>query len=312
MITSTSNAQVKQLLALQKKSRERSQKDVFVVEGIKMYREVPRDRLVQTYVSEQFYRKNEVLFHGASDIIVLADHVFASVSDTKTPQGVLGLVRQYHYELQELLGEAQGQKAGIGQQRTGAIGARMGAAGGVVPEKGQDRSGGKLPEEVRGNTGPETVVSRPLVIILENLQDPGNLGTIVRTAEGAGVTGILLSADCVDIYNPKVIRSTMGSIYRVPFCYSRDLHADLARLKRQGVRLYAAHLKGRDFYDRFGYCDASGFLIGNESRGLTEETAALADTFVQIPMCGQVESLNAAVAASVLMYEANRQRRRAV
>lgn len=283
MITSTSNPQVKQLLALQKKPRERSREDIFVAEGIKMYREVPRDRQVQTYVSEQFYRKNEALFYGASDIIVLADRVFAGVSDTKTPQGVLCLVRQYHYSLQELLGRTQEMRTGSGEKRSGAAGIRMETDPGDAPQ--------------------------PLVIVLENLQDPGNLGTILRTAEGAGATGVLLSADCVDIYNPKVIRSTMGSIYRVPFCYSQDLHADLAWLKRQGVRLYAAHLRGTDFYDCFGYRGASGFLIGNESRGLTEETAALADTYVRIPMCGQVESLNAAVAASVLMYEANRQRR---
>ena len=305
MITSTSNTQVKQLLALQKKSRERSQRDVFVVEGMKMYREVPRDRLVQTYVSEQFYRKNEALFHGASDIIVLADHVFAGVSDTKTPQGVLCLVRQYHYELRELLGGREaGRQGGRFGDRSGAVAAQGGTSG--------DRSGAAAAQGGISGNRPGAgfqAAPYPFVMVLENLQDPGNLGTILRTAEGAGATGILLSAGCVDIYNPKVIRSTMGSVYRVPFCYSQDLRADLDWLKRQGVRLYAAHLKGKDFYDHFSYCGASGFLIGNESRGLTEETAACADTFVRIPMCGQVESLNAAVAASVLMYEANRQRR---
>ena len=112
-----------------------------------------------------------------------------------------------------------------------------------------------------------------------------------------------------DIYNPKVIRSTMGSICRVPFVYTNDLSAALKSLKADGVRLYAAHLDGRNNYEKEDYTVDTGFLIGNEGNGLTDETAALADAFVKIPMMGKVESLNAAVAASVLMFETARQRR---
>ena len=148
----------------------------------------------------------------------------------------------------------------------------------------------------------------PLIMALENLQDPGNLGTVLRTAEGAGVTGILLSSGCVDLYNPKVIRSTMGSIYRMPFFVADDFHAAIRELKEHGVRWYAAHLKGEDSYDRKDYRQPTGFLIGNESRGLSDETAKLADGYIRIPMCGRVESLNAAVASAILMYEASRQR----
>lgn len=82
-------------------------------------------------------------------------------------------------------------------------------------------------------------------MILDNLQDPGNLGTIVRTAEGAGVSGIILSKDCVDIYNPKTIRSTMGSIYRMPFLYVEDLENTIDEVKKQGIKVYAAHLQGK-------------------------------------------------------------------
>lgn len=255
MITSTSNPQVKQLLQLQKKSRERTAQDVFVVEGIKMYQEVPQDRLIQTFVSESFFKKHSSLFLDRQDVTLLSDRVFENVSDTKTPQGVLCLIRQYHYALADLMGE------------------------------------------------------RPFIMALENMQDPGNLGTVLRTAEGAGVTGILLSQGCVDLYNPKVIRSTMGSVYRMPFYYSQDFHADLKRLKAHGICLYAAHLKGTDTYDRYDYDRPCAFLIGNESRGLSDQTAAFADVYVKIPMCGRVESLNAAVASSILMYEVNRQRR---
>lgn len=255
MITSTSNAHVKQLQLLRKKAKEREAQDVFLVEGIKMYRELPKERLVRTYVSESFYRKHPSAFEKDGEMILLSDRVFESVSDTKTPQGVLSLVKQYHYSLDDLFG------------------------------------------------------AQPLIMALENIQDPGNLGTILRTAEGAGVTGILLSAGCVEIYNPKVIRSTMGSVFRMPFCYSADFHRDLHALRARGLKLYAAHLGGAVMYDREDYCTPTAFLIGNESRGLDGDTAQLADACVKIPMCGQVESLNAAVAAALFMYEANRQRR---
>ena len=147
-------------------------------------------------------------------------------------------------------------------------------------------------------------------MILENLQDPGNLGTILRTAEGAGVDAVLLSRGCVDIYNPKTIRSTMGSVYRLPFAYTDDLTGMLSLLKERRIHIYAAHLKGRRYYDEEDYRHSCAFLIGNEGNGLSEHISACADTLIRIPMAGQVESLNAAVSASILAYEAFRQRRR--
>ncbi len=147
------------------------------------------------------------------------------------------------------------------------------------------------------------------LMILEDIRDPGNLGTILRAGEGAGITGVLMNETTADIYNPKVIRSTMGSICRVPFAYTNDLQGALKELKKQGVRLYAAHLDGRNNYEKEDYTVDTGFLIGNEAKGLTRETAALADAYVKIPMKGKVESLNAAIAASVLMFETARQRR---
>lgn len=148
------------------------------------------------------------------------------------------------------------------------------------------------------------------LLILESIQDPGNLGTMVRTGEGAGVTGIIMNKTTVDLFNPKTIRSTMGSIYRVPFYVTEDLPALMKQLQVKGISLYAAHLKGEHSYDEEDYTLACGFLIGNEGNGLSDEIANLADTYIKIPMEGQVESLNAAISATLLMYEANRQRRR--
>ncbi len=150
---------------------------------------------------------------------------------------------------------------------------------------------------------------KPLFMLLETIQDPGNLGTILRAGEGAGITGVIMDRGTADIYNPKVIRSTMGSIYRVPFLYAEDWRETLKGLKKDGVRLYAAHLDGKRSYDKEDYTKACGFLVGNEAKGLLKETADMADAWVRIPMEGQVESLNAAVASAVLMFEAARQRR---
>jgi len=147
------------------------------------------------------------------------------------------------------------------------------------------------------------------ILILETVQDPGNLGTMFRAGEGAGLTGIIMDCQTADLYNPKVIRSTMGSIFRVPFFRTEDLPGTIKTVKQAGIRVIAAHLNGSVSYTEEDYLSPTAFMIGNEAAGLKAETADLADTRVRIPMLGEVESLNAAVAASVLMFELARQRR---
>ena len=263
MITSTGNARVKQLVTWQKKRKARDEEGVYIVEGIRMYREAPRAQVREVYVSEQFYsRYGEELGLSAwgRQMEILSDHVFSHVSDTKTPQGILLVMEQRSCEICEMLDlDAQGRK--------------------------------------------------PLLMVLDNLQDPGNLGTILRAGEAAGVTGGIMSHDCVDIYNPKVIRSTMGSVYRMPFVYVEHLPETLKVLAEAGIHSYAAHLKGKNSYDQEDYTRGTAFLIGNEGNGLRDEVADAAECYIKIPMCGEVESLNAAVASSVLMFEAARQRR---
>lgn len=295
MITSTGNQMIKEVVQLRKKSKARSQAGVFLVEGIRMIQEVPPGQLVKLFVTEGFYQKYKEELgiriagegRGKASFVkaeaagengflaeLVADHVFEYMSDTKTPQGVLGIVKQTKYSLEEILsGKASAEKDA----------AAVGAA-----EKGGRRA--------------------PHLMILDNLQDPGNLGTIFRTAEAAGVTGILMSQDCVDIYNPKTIRSTMGAVYRMPFLYTEDLIKTIGTLKEHGIHVYAAHLDGKNTYDKEDYRGGTAFLIGNEGNGLRREIADCADTWIRIPMEGQTESLNAAVAAAILMFEAGRQR----
>lgn len=145
------------------------------------------------------------------------------------------------------------------------------------------------------------------LLFLENLQDPGNLGTIMRTAEGAGMTGLVLSKGSVDLYNPKTVRSTMGSLFRVPFVYVDEFENALKLAKENGVMLYGAHLQGENDYDKEKWNLKSGILIGNEANGLTDKILDLVDIKIKIPMCGKLESLNASVAAGILMYELFRQ-----
>ena len=140
------------------------------------------------------------------------------------------------------------------------------------------------------------------LLLLEGIQDPGNLGTMVRSAEGAGFDAIIADENTVDVYNPKVTRSTMGSLFRVPVIYTGDLPNTVDRIRKMSVTVYAAHLKGSVSYRDETYGNRIAFLIGNEGSGLSDEISSKADRLIKIPMCGKLESLNAAVAASLLMF----------
>lgn len=260
IISSRSNDQIKKLSLLQKKAKERAEQGLFVVEGIKMLEEAMEAGLLnKAYVSESFYQEKlqtNPNYLKNMEYEIITDPVFNEVSDTKTPQGILGTVKIIRCQLERILQNPKG-----------------------------------------------------CLLFLEDIRDPGNLGTIIRTAEGAGVTGVVLTDTSVDIYNPKVIRATMGSIYRVPFIQTKNFYEVLRAARYQGVEIYAAHLQGIPYDNEGSFKKKCAFLIGNEANGLTNQASELADTLIKIPMAGKVESLNAAVAAAILMYEAARQRR---
>ena len=150
----------------------------------------------------------------------------------------------------------------------------------------------------------------PLVVMLEDIQDPGNLGTIFRTAEAAGAGGVVLTKGTVDLFNPKTVRATMSSLFRVPFVTAENLPEVIRGFRKQyGIRTHAACPDADALsYTAADYRGPCAFAIGNEGNGLSADTAAAADDTVYIPMAGRIESLNAAVSASILMYEAARQR----
>lgn len=177
-------------------------------------------------------------------VYVLPDHVFASLSDTKTPQGTAA----------------------------------------VVSLQPQAPAGSRL-------------------IALDGVQDPGNVGTILRTADAAGLDGVILSPDCADVFAPKVLRATMGSIFRVGLLFPADLAAQLSLLRQQGYAILSSQLDGEPFYDRQGVGKKWALVVGNEGNGVSPAVQSVATHRLRLPMRGGAESLNAAVAAGIMMYE---------
>lgn len=146
------------------------------------------------------------------------------------------------------------------------------------------------------------------LIVLEETNDPGNLGTIIRTADAAGADGVILSKGSADVYNPKVLRASAGSAFHIPFVCNAELSRTLPVLKEKKMMTYAAHLKGDVYPYAMDFRKSAALLIGNEARGLSEETEKMADVLIKLPILGMAESLNASIAGGVLIYEVVRQR----
>jgi TrmH family RNA methyltransferase len=162
---------------------------------------------------------------------------------------------------------------------------------------------------------PTAPTTPALAFICDNIQDPGNLGTILRTAEAAGVTALFLTPECVDLYNPKVVRAGMGAHFRLPAFPDQPwptITAVLEKLGIPGVQTFATDASAQIAYDSVDWTRPSALIVSNEAHGLTNEARrASAGGQIAIPMQGNAESLNAAIAAAVILFEAARQRRTA-
>lgn len=245
-LTSLKNPKVMEWRSLKEKKAREEQK-AFLVEGVRMVREA---------LSSSFEVKALILredFHPEYDLpsdipsYILPDHVFQSVSDTKTPQGIAA----------------------------------------VLSLKTKEAAG-------------------PRLLALDGVQDPGNVGTIIRTADAAGIDGVILSPDCADLYSPKVLRSTMGSIFRLGFAFPASLPDMLNELKKEGYSVISSQLDGAPFYDRQNVSSRFVLVIGNEGNGISDPVKAVATHRLCLPMRGGAESLNAAVAAGIMMYDLTR------
>lgn len=258
-ITSTSNSQVKRLVNLLKKAKERRTEGVYVIEGRKMLLELLEndlDRLDTVFVTDEFINScsQEITsLLNKTKCYIAESKVFDSIAETVTPQGAMAIVSSRQYSLEDYI------------------------------------------------SGPEFKA-----LILDGLQDPGNLGTIIRTGEAAGIDLLILSKDSVDMTNPKVVRSTMGAMNRVPYIYVESLTdtIKLIKEKRAGFKVFATALDSSISYKEAKFGKDFAIVIGNEANGVTKEVQNMADQNIIIPMYGNVESLNAAVAAAIVMFEA--------
>ena len=140
------------------------------------------------------------------------------------------------------------------------------------------------------------------VLVLDRIQDPGNMGTIIRTADACGVDLIIALKGCVDIYNPKVIRSTMGSIFDMNIVYESQDEA-INFLKNNGFSIVSSYLDTDNYYNNISYNNKTALVIGNEANGINNDIILNSDTLVKIPIYGKAESLNAAISSAILMYE---------
>lgn len=151
--------------------------------------------------------------------------------------------------------------------------------------------------------------SSPLIMVLESVEKPGNLGAILRTAEAAGVDAVIVCDPLTDLYNPNLIRASIGGVFCVPtaVCTSQEC---IAFLKKRGVRILTAQLQDSYEYYDYDMRQATAIVMGTESTGLTSQWREAADAHIRIPMLGRLDSLNVSVSAAILMYEAVRQRKK--
>ena len=264
IITSVNNQRVKDVANLKQK-KYRTETGAFFAEGLRAVIEAVQF----ADLSELFFIKTEE--NKLTEIIKTAEEkgvrlycvdekVMAKLSDTKTPQGVLALIKMPEDSLQKL------------------------------------------------NPGTSSDNNAP-VIILDRVQDPGNLGTIIRTADAVGALGIILLEGCVDAFSPKVVRASMGSLFHLPVIQDVFPEEALTWCYRHGYEPAATALKNAQNMYKADLSKKMAFIFGNEANGVAEELQAAAETRLFIPMAGQAESMNVAMAAGIVLFEGLRQRK---
>lgn len=160
--------------------------------------------------------------------------------------------------------------------------------------------------EIRQENLDSFAPERGLVLVLDQIRDPGNLGTLIRTADALGAAGVVLLEDTADLYNPKVVRSTMGSLFHLPVCTGVKAGELEAWCRKNGYALWATALEGAEDVTKLQWPAKTALVLGSEAEGVSPEILAAADQKVKIPMAGQAESLNVAVAGGIVMFEAAR------
>ena len=252
IINTTKNKKYKFIKSLQQK-KTRLSEGLFVVEGTKSVNDVigSEYEIHMIAMSESYYNENNNLYFDCGDVITVNDALFDGLCDTKTPQGILAVVKMRDNVIE------------------------------------YDRN--------------------ELYIYCDNVSDPGNLGTIIRTADAAGFKGVMLSCGCTDPYNPKCVRSSMGSFFNIDI-YENISYDFLSDLSLNGTNLYCGALESDSIiYTETDFRKPCIIVVGNEANGVSADLLKICQHII-IPIYGKAESLNVGVASAILMYEAVRQR----
>lgn len=254
-IQSTQNKTYKLIKSLKQK-KTRTEEKLYCVEGIKGSQDAIKAGadIKIIGVKKEILSKLENALLPFDDILyVIDDAIFDAVCDTKTPEGIICVIKMHECDTRS--------------------------------------------------------ITNGLYIYLDHISDPGNLGTIIRTLDACGGSGIMLSPECADLYNPKTVRSSMGSFFSSN-TYSNIGYDELINLKEKGFKIICAALNddAKDF-KTVSFPENSVIVIGNEANGITDKCLSLADEVAIIPILGNAESLNASIAAGILMYEWQRNNR---
>lgn len=261
-ITSLQNTTVK-LAASLKQRKHREAAGMFIAEGVRLVEEAIASnwQIEACLFTEQALSAKRVqamlrtLTEKGVRTIQVSEPVYAKISDTEQPQGIMALIRTNSCTLQTALG-----------------------------------------------------TERPLLVILDGLQDPGNLGAVIRTADAAGATAVILLKGCTDIYAGKAVRATMGSMFHLPVVERVDHEALISLLEEKGIALLATSLDAARSYFTIDFKQPAAIVFGNEGQGVSRVLLDKAKERIYIPILGRAESLNVAASAAVILYEAVRQR----
>lgn len=260
IITSTQNAKVKHVVALQQKSALRRKEGLFVVEGRRelIHCLEAGYKVIECFILENLERLDnlEILetLENLSPLFPVSPQVYEKMAYRGSTEGVIAVVREKQLSLDDL-----------------------------------------------------RLSSNPLVIVLERVEKPGNLGAVLRSADAAKADAVIICDPLTDLYNPNLIRSSIGAVFSVP-CVACSSEACIAFLKARGIQILTAQLQDSSLYYDTDMRRGTAIVMGTESTGLTDQWRQAADAHIRIPMLGQLDSLNVSVSAAILLFEAVRQR----
>ena len=266
VITSAQNPKIKDLLALQEKSRERRKKGLFVVEG---------RRELQHCIESGF--EPQTLF------------ICREIISDKDFDAILGTIEENFCGLTVQIIE-------IAQHLYDKVAYRGGTEGIIAELKCREMN----LESLR-------LKENPLVVVLESVEKPGNLGAVLRSADASGVDAVIVCDPLTDMYNPNLIRSSIGAIFTVPVAAATS-EETIKWLKSKNIKIYTAQLQDSEWYYDTDMKGGTAIVMGTEATGLTDTWRKAADAHIKIPMLGRLDSLNVSVSAAILMFEAVRQR----